>query len=146
MTAVRLAAEICNDGFVTANEPLQVCFNPGLESLAVAVPPHFASPRTSPEDRMVFQSVGYVKGMSRACVMLMLPHLVLKDIHSMQEIFPAFYESARKVHVQVASPTRRGGKWAPQCLLWCSRLWVGEGHGNLLGLQSCACAPRAGVI
>ena len=47
-------------------------------------------------DRMVFQSVGYVKGMSRACMMLMLLHVILEDIESMHEIFTTFYESVRK--------------------------------------------------
>ena len=62
---------------------------------------------------------------------------ILEYVKSMQEIFPTFYETARRVQ-SPGLPKDFGVSGG------CSRPWVCEGRGHLSGLWSWACAPCAG--
>lgn len=72
---VKIAAEICSDGFVSSGDELK-CFQrsdlevPGLE---------MTEDLSHHEQKMYFFSMGYVKGFSRSCTLLLLLDIILSD-------------------------------------------------------------------
>ena len=86
---------ILQDGFVTSGEPLLVTQPQGLSPNGLCV--YWAAP--SDKQSLSTASLGYVKGMARGCVVLMILHLARARGLKLEQLHPRLHNSVLRVYV-----------------------------------------------